>query len=115
LKTEIRDSLTQDEWDGLPTPAGYGPWSHTDHLLAAVHDRVAMLDRTLVQVNSKPGTTVPMPTPYPRPGVGPVRGAGGDDGGRKGRREAAVMAYMLEHNGAPPPPDWNWESAYDTD
>jgi hypothetical protein len=80
-----------------------------------VHDRVAMLDRTLVQVNSKPGTTVPMPTPYPRPGVGPVRGSGGDDGGRKGRREAAVMAFMLEHGGAPPPPDWDWESAYDTD
>jgi hypothetical protein len=26
-----------------------------------------------------------------------------------------VMAYMLEHNGAPPPPGWDWESAYDTD
>jgi hypothetical protein len=114
LKTEIRDGLTQEQWDTLPDPQGYGEWSRTDHLLAAVHDRIGMLDHTLALVNSKPGTNLPLPRPYPRPGVGPVRGAAAEvDRARKAAQDAAVIAYMRAHQGAAPPDGWDWQAAAD--
>lgn len=45
---------------------GYGPWSHTMHMLADVCDRLDRLTFVLARVN---GAKVPPPDPYPRPGV----------------------------------------------
>jgi hypothetical protein len=46
---------------------GWGPWSHSDHLLAQIGERLDALQVTLVRVmtDAKPAE----PAPWPRPGV----------------------------------------------
>lgn len=72
LNTEIRDSLTPEQLDALAAPAGgevrWGPWSHTDQLLARIIDSIGLLrwESMAAQSTSKPP---PPPDPIPRPGV----------------------------------------------
>lgn len=45
---------------------GWGPWSHSDHLLAQVGERLDVLHATVVKaLGGKPAE----PAPWPRPGV----------------------------------------------
>jgi hypothetical protein len=68
-KTAMRDDMDPHELAahvGQPRP-GWGPWSHTDHLLAQIGERLDALQVTLVRVmtEAKPAD----PAPWPRPGV----------------------------------------------
>lgn len=49
----------------LPT-GKYGPWSRTDHLLAAVLDRLGALHAAVYRAQ---GAKVDYPDPWPRPGI----------------------------------------------
>jgi hypothetical protein len=69
-KTAIRDGMTVEQWQSLPSSKAWGPWSHTDHLLAVNADRLALLQWTLVAVNSEKNKAGKPPAPIPRPGVG---------------------------------------------
>ncbi len=72
-KTALRNAHTDAE---LAEFAGerteHGPWSHTDLLLADVHDAI---ERLRFAMGDGKGAK---PQPYPRPGVGPP-------GGKRGR------------------------------
>jgi hypothetical protein len=68
-KTAMRDDMDPFEIAAQveePRP-GWGPWSHTDHLLAQIGERLDSLQVTLVRVmtEAKPSD----PPPLPRPGV----------------------------------------------
>lgn len=111
LKSEIRDNLTQDEWDALPAPSGYGPWSHTDHLLAAAVDKLGWLIYATYAINSPKGSSPEEPKQWPRPGVGPVLGKAAEaDRARKTARDAAVLQWLRDHQGEQPPDDWDWQA-----
>jgi hypothetical protein len=69
-KTAIRDGMSLEEWRALPQATAWGPWSHTDHLLALNADRQALVQWTLVAVNSEKGKAPKPPEPLPRPGIG---------------------------------------------
>lgn len=95
LNTEIRDSLTQEELDALAAPDGvevrWGPWSHTDQLLARIVDSIAWLRWESVMLQSS-GNPPPAPEPVPRPGV-PKRSV------RRISPEArAYLEHLLEQN-----------------
>lgn len=72
LNTEIRDALSQEQLDALAAPSGgevrWGPWSHTDQLLARIVDSIAWLRWESVMLQSS-GKPPPAPEPLPRPGV----------------------------------------------
>lgn len=71
LKTKLRDALDpEDLAERASQPGkGFGPWSHTDYLLAALADR---LDQVIVATYKASGRYKPsQPTPYPRPGIVP--------------------------------------------
>lgn len=68
-KTAMRDASDPyelAELAGAGGGTGWGPWSHTDHLIAAVGERVDQLIVTLVRCHD--GKPDP-PAPWRRPGV----------------------------------------------
>jgi hypothetical protein len=69
-KTALRDELADDDLSRLAKlpRRGHGPWSHTELLLAAVHDSVERL--IYVQYQRAGAKNVRPPEPMPRPGVG---------------------------------------------
>jgi hypothetical protein len=99
-KTAIRDRMTSKDFEEMPEPEGWGPWSRTDELLAVLCDRISWLIYTTTAVaGGKPAE----PEPVRRPGIGQT--------GRERRYQAALtqalIAYTREHDGAYPPPDWD--------
>jgi hypothetical protein len=96
LHTVIRDGMTQADWDDLPIPEGYGPWSRQEHLLARVADQIAILAWITSRVNGGKGDA---PAPLPRPGVGPARTL------IDPQEQARVLEYiehLRTHQGAAP-------------
>lgn len=85
-KTALREALTPEQLAELPEPDGHGPWSRTDHLLAALVDRASLLVWQQTQING--GKRTQPPPPLPRPGVEPVEG--------KRRVSAAGIAYLAD-------------------
>lgn len=78
-----------------PEPGVFGPWAHSEFLLAGIFDRLGQL--VWMQGDGKK----PPPPPYPRPGielpanVTPINPAA-----------QAYLRYVEEHQGAAPPADW---------
>lgn len=72
LKTAIRDALPAGELAAMSRnePAGHGPWSRTDLLLAEVIDRVRDVEYVVASANAAKNQRPKRPQPYPRPGVG---------------------------------------------
>lgn len=64
--TAIRDGMTAEQLAALPAPAGHGPWSRTESLLADVCDR---LEWVIYAVYAAQGGKPDKPKPMPRPGV----------------------------------------------
>lgn len=69
-KTAIRDGMTLEQWQAMPASQAWGPWSHTDHLLARNADLMALVQWTLVALKAEKGKAPKPPEPMPRPGVG---------------------------------------------
>lgn len=67
--TALRESLTDEQLDELSAAADgkHGPWSHTDHLLAAVVDSLERL--AWIQVARAGVKNHAMPQPVSRPGL----------------------------------------------
>jgi hypothetical protein len=63
-KTAVREALSPAQRATLPQRQGHGPWSHSELLLAAIVDRLALL---LWQNAGK--ASAPKPAPVPRPGI----------------------------------------------
>jgi hypothetical protein len=95
--------MTAEEIKALPEPDGWGPWSNEAVLLAALCDRIGwLIYATYAAQGGKPAE----PEPMRRPGVG--RSAADTANLRRTQRiSAAHLAYVLEHNGASPPPGWD--------
>lgn len=104
MKTEIRDGMTLEQWESVPagTPA-WGSWSHTDHLLALVADRLSVVQWTLVTVHSDKGKAPKAPEPIPRPGIGkgPL-GAAAEIERRESLLAVAALKARERANGAEP-------------
>lgn len=99
-KTAIRDRMTAADFESLPEPEGWGPWSRTDELLAVLCDRVSwLIYTTAAAAGGKPSD----PEPMRRPGIGKT--------GRERRYQAALtqalITYTRENDGAYPPDDWD--------
>ncbi|MGW7350941.1 hypothetical protein [Streptomyces sp. NPDC054784] len=72
--TALRNSLSEEELNAQADKADpeKGRWSSAEQLLALVVDRLALLDYTLIAVNTEKGQKRPkLPEPLPRPGAKP--------------------------------------------
>lgn len=68
-KTALRESMTPEEADALPSSDGHGPWSTAELLLAAVVDALGVLAWQQSQIHG--GSKNPPPEPLRRPGTTP--------------------------------------------
>lgn len=95
--TAVRNST---DLSAVPEPqAGvFGPWAHSEFLLAGIYDRLGLLAH--MQSDGK----APMPEPYPRPGVSPRASVSPIS-----PKAAAYLAYLHEHRGEAPPEGWEPE------
>lgn len=63
--------MSLEQWESLPTDApAWGQWSSERHMMAIIADRLALIQWTLVAVNSEKGKAPKAPEPMSRPGVG---------------------------------------------
>jgi hypothetical protein len=102
-KTAIRDGMSLEQWESLPTSQAWGAWSHTDHLMATVADRLAWVQWTLVALKSEKGKAPKPPEPLPRPGVGggPMAALAAKERTEHIRAIALLKARERAHGAAP--------------
>lgn len=103
-KSDARDSLTLEQWKSLPETKAWGRWSQEAQLAALSADRLAILQWTLVAVNTEKGKRPPKPPdPIPRPGVGPgPLAAVATDERRKTIRSVAILKLREASQGQAP-------------
>lgn len=87
-KTAAREELTPAELAALPAPAGHGPWSHSEQLLAAIVDKLGWVVYGLYHSQGgRPGK----PKPIPRPGVGKTATPLSPEKAERARRQIAKV------------------------
>lgn len=97
--------MSAAEWQSLPVSERWGPWSHTDLLLATTADRLARIEWTLIAVNSEKGKVPKAPEPMARPGVGsgPPAAVAAQERTEALRRIAYLRAIQAAHGADPTP------------